>query len=93
MKTRKSTSKPFHSFLGGTLKHVIIKLLILSLLVGIAMNLLGWTPRNLVYKAIKFFKLLWETGFTTFANLFYMTAMGAIIVVPTFLLLRIFRKK
>ncbi|WP_442895301.1 DUF6460 domain-containing protein [Bartonella sp. CB175] len=57
------------------------------------MNLLGWTPRNLVYKAIKFFKLLWETGFTTFANLFYMTAMGAIIVVPTFLLLRIFRKK
>ncbi|WP_455465693.1 DUF6460 domain-containing protein [Bartonella sp. B39] len=93
MNKRKNISNSFHAFLGGTLRYVAIKLLILSLLVGIVMNFLGWTPRSLMRTITEFFKSLWEAGFITLANVFYMTMMGAIIVVPIFLFLRIFHKK
>ncbi|OLL54961.1 hypothetical protein KAE70_02735 [Bartonella henselae] len=93
MKKRGKLSNSFHSFLGGTLGYVFLKLLLLSLLVGIVLKLLGWTPLGLVQKIIEFFKFLWATGFTTFSNFFHMVVMGAIVVVPTFLFLRIFRKK
>ncbi|MET3560378.1 hypothetical protein ABID39_001072 [Bartonella japonica] len=86
-------SKSFQEFLGGTFKRVAIKLLIISLLVGIVMNFVGWTPRSLTRTIIEFFRSLWETGFITLTNLFHMTMMGAIIVVPVFLFLRLFHKK
>ncbi|WP_019221360.1 DUF6460 domain-containing protein [Bartonella senegalensis] len=93
MNKRKKLSNSFHSFLGGTLGYVFVKLLLLSLLAGIILKLLGWTPLGLIQKIMEFFKFLWATGFTTFTNFFHMVAMGAIVVVPTFLFLRIFRKK
>ncbi|WP_455479071.1 DUF6460 domain-containing protein [Bartonella sp. B23] len=93
MNKRKNTSNSFHAFLGGTFGRVTIKLLILSLLVGIVMNFLGWTPRSFIRTITEFLKSLWEAGFITLANIFYMTVMGAIIVVPIFLFLRIFHKK
>ncbi|MBX4335137.1 DUF6460 domain-containing protein [Bartonella raoultii] len=93
MKQRKKLSNSFHAFLGGTLKHVMIKLLGFSLLTGIIMRLIGWTPQNLIHTMSEFLKSLWKTGFITFTNLFHMTVMGAIIVIPIFLLSRIFRKR
>ncbi|EJF77490.1 hypothetical protein MCO_01221 [Bartonella sp. DB5-6] len=86
-------SNSLHAFLGGILGRVTLKLLILSFLVGIMMNFLGWTPRSLMQRIIEFFKSLWETGFITLANFFHMSMMGAIVVVPVFLFLRIFHKK
>ncbi|UNE55020.1 DUF6460 domain-containing protein [Bartonella machadoae] len=86
-------SNSFHTFLGGTLRRVSIKLLILSFLAGVVMNFLGWTPRSLMRTITEFFKSLWETGFITLTNFFHMTITGAIIVVPVFLFLRIFYKK
>ncbi len=56
------------------------------------MNFLGWNPRSLVQKIIEFLKSLWETGFITLANFFHIAMMGAIIVVPIFIILRIFIK-
>ncbi|WP_156851470.1 DUF6460 domain-containing protein [Bartonella refiksaydamii] len=93
MNKRKKLSNSLHAFLGGTSRCVALKLLILSFLVGIVMNFLGWTPRNLVQRIIEFFKSLWETGFITLANFFHISMMGAIVVVPIFLFLRIFYKK
>ncbi|WP_345116210.1 DUF6460 domain-containing protein [Bartonella jaculi] len=93
MKRKKQLSHSFYAFLGDTSRCVTLKLLIFSLLVGIVMNFLGWTPRSLIRTITEFFKPLWETGFITLANFFHMTMMGAIIVVPIFLFLRIFRKK
>ncbi|WP_345096681.1 DUF6460 domain-containing protein [Bartonella acomydis] len=93
MNQKKNLSNFLHRFLGGTLRHVTLKLLIFSFLVGIVMNFLGWTPESLMHKTINFLKSLWKTGFITFANLSSLTMMGAIIVVPIFIILRIFHKK
>lgn len=89
----KKISNSLHAFLGRILGRVAFKLLILSFLVGIVMNFFGWTPRSLVHRIIEFFKSLWATGFITLANFFHIAMMGAIIVVPIFLFLRIFHKK
>ncbi|WP_208441138.1 DUF6460 domain-containing protein [Bartonella raoultii] len=93
MNQKQKWSNSFHRFLGGTLGRVVLKLLIISFITGIVMNSLGWTPERLLQKIINFFKYLWETGFITLANLSHLTMMGAIIVVPLFLLLRILDKK
>ncbi|WP_375607286.1 MULTISPECIES: DUF6460 domain-containing protein [unclassified Bartonella] len=94
MNRKKKLSDSFRAFLGGTLSHhVSLKLLILSFFIGIIMNFLGWTPKSLIQKIIDFFQSLWATGFITLTNFFHITMTGAIVVVPIFLILRIFHKK
>ncbi|WP_375648837.1 DUF6460 domain-containing protein [Bartonella sp. MU70NMGDW] len=93
MKRKKRLSDSFRAFLGRKLSSVSLKLLILSFFIGIVMNFLGWTHRNLIHKIVDFFKSLWQAGFITLTNFFHITMTGAIIVVPIFLILRIFHKK
>ncbi|ENN91270.1 DUF6460 domain-containing protein [Bartonella bovis] len=93
MKNKKNTHNSCHSFLGDTPGRVTIKLLTLSFFTGIAINILGWTPIDLIWEIIDFLQSLWETGFMTFVNLFHVTFAGALIVMPVFLFLRIFRRK
>ncbi|WP_244979436.1 DUF6460 domain-containing protein [Bartonella queenslandensis] len=93
MNRKKKLSNSYHTFLGGTSIRVSLKLLILSFFIGVVMNFFGWTPRNLIQKIINFLHSLWETGFITLKNFFHITMMGAIIVVPIFLVLRILHKK
>ncbi|CAK02142.1 MULTISPECIES: DUF6460 domain-containing protein [Bartonella] len=93
MNRKKKLSNSFHAFLGGTFSRVSLKLLILSFFIGIVMKFFGWTPRNLTQKIIDFLQSLWERGFITLTNFFHITMMGAIIVVPIFLISRIFHKK
>lgn len=93
MNRKKKLLNSFHTFFGGTFIRVRLKLLILSFFIGIVMNFFGWTPRNLIRKIINFLQPLWEIGFTTLKNFFHIAMMGAIIVVPIFLILRILHKK
>ncbi|WP_375633233.1 MULTISPECIES: DUF6460 domain-containing protein [unclassified Bartonella] len=93
MKRKKNLLNSFHAFLREKLSRVSLKLLILSFFIGIVMNFLGWTPRNLIQKIVDFFQSLWEAGFITLTNFFHITMTGAIVVVPIFLILRIFHKK
>ncbi|WP_375612268.1 MULTISPECIES: DUF6460 domain-containing protein [unclassified Bartonella] len=93
MKRKKKLLDSFHAFLGGKSRRVSLKLLILSFFIGIVMNFLGWTPQNLIQKIVDFFQSLWEAGFITLTNFFHITMTGAIVVVPIFLILRIFHKK
>lgn len=82
-------SKSVNSLLGDTPGRVVIKLLIFSLLVGIVMTLLGWTPMDVIWKIIHFFTSLWSMGFAAFSKLFDVIIVGAAIVVPVFLIMRI----
>ncbi|QEE09581.1 hypothetical protein D1093_08205 [Bartonella kosoyi] len=93
MSRKKKLSNSFHVFLKETFSRVGLKLLILSFFIGIVMKFFGWTPHNLIQKIIDFLQSLWERGFITLTNFFHITMMGAIIVVPIFLISRIFHKK
>ncbi|WP_026500923.1 MULTISPECIES: DUF6460 domain-containing protein [Bartonella] len=93
MSRKKKLSNSFYVFLKETFSRVSLKLLILSFFMGIVMKFFGWTPHNLIQKILDFLHSLWGTGFITLKNFFHITMMGAIIVVPIFLILRIFHKK
>lgn len=81
--------KLINSLLGDTPGRVIIKLLVFSILVGIVMTMLGWTPMDVVMKIIHFFISLWSMGFAAFEKFFNVIVVGAAIVVPVFIIMRI----
>ena len=50
-------------FLGDSPIRVLIKLILISFLVGIVMSAFGWSPVDIVYGIRSFFLELWNMGF------------------------------
>lgn len=76
-------------FLGDSPLRVIIKLVVISLIVGVVMSTIGWAPRDIYNGILNFFSRLWNLGFDAITNSLEYFLLGAAIVVPAFLLLRI----
>jgi len=76
-------------FLGDSPLRVILKLLVVSFLVGLVMNAFGWSPMDVFYGIRKFFIDLWNLGFHAIDRFLGYILLGAAIVVPAFILLRI----
>jgi hypothetical protein len=83
-------SSNFNRFLGGSPASVIVKLVFLSLLVGALMALLGLTPTLLIDRVAGFVRALIDLGFDAFGDVALWILYGAVIVVPIWLLSRIF---
>lgn len=66
-----------------------LKLLVLSFLVGIVMSAFGWTPWDVLYGIREFFLRIWDLGFDALARFGDYILLGAAIVIPAFILLRI----
>lgn len=76
------------SFLGDSLGRTIIKLAIISLVVGVILSALNVTPWE-VWDAIRnFFVNLYNLGFDALWSVGKYFVYGAIVVVPIFLLMR-----
>jgi hypothetical protein len=75
--------------LGDTPLRVALKLLVLSFLVGIVMSAFGWTPWDVLYGIREFFLRIWDLGFDALARFGDYILLGAAIVIPAFILLRI----
>ena len=76
-------------FLGDSPTRVAVKLIVLSVIVGVVMSAVGWTPRTIYDGIIRFFRNLWELGFEAIYNSLEYLLLGAAVVVPVFLLIRI----
>jgi hypothetical protein len=76
-------------FLGDSPLRVILKLLVVSFLVGLVMNAFGWSPMDVFYGIQKFFIDLWNLGFHAIDRFLGYILLGAAIVIPAFILLRI----
>jgi hypothetical protein len=76
-------------FLGDTPLRVVLKLLVVSFLVGLVMNAFGWSPMDVLYGIRNFFVDLWNLGFRAIDRFLGYILLGAAIVIPAFILLRI----
>lgn len=76
-------------FLGDTPARVLIKLVLISLVVGVVMSAFHWTPYDIVYGIRDFFLRLWNMGFSAISGFVDYLILGAAIVIPAFILLRI----
>lgn len=52
-----------NKMLGDTVARTVVKLLVVSLLVGFLMAIFGLTPWNIIYSARDFVVDLWRSGF------------------------------
>ena len=77
-------------FLGGSPAAVAVKLFIASLIAGVIMSTLGWTPMVIWDGVISFFVNIWELGFDAIASSLEYLLLGAAVVVPAFLIIRLF---
>ena len=77
-------------FLGGTPLSVAFRLILLSILVGVVLAAIGFDPYNIIRSIQLLFRRIWDLGFDVVNWLWRYFLLGAVIVVPVFLLSRIF---
>ncbi len=76
-------------FLGDSPLRVFLKLLVVSFLVGIVMSAFGWSPLDIVDTIRDAVLRIWNMGFATVDRFIGYLALGAAIVVPAFIILRL----
>jgi hypothetical protein len=77
-------------FLGGAPGTVLVKLVFLSLLVGAFMAFLDITPFGLVNQVVGWIGSIFDLSFETVREIGRWILYGAIIVIPIWLLMRLF---
>ncbi len=77
-------------FLGGSPLSVAFRLILLSILVGVVLAAIGFDPWNIIESIRLLFRRLWDLGFDAVSWLWRYFLLGAVIVVPVWLLSRIF---
>lgn len=83
----------FERFLGGSPLGILVRLIFISLLVGAAMAFLGLSPRGLLDAVLRFVRSLGDLGFGAVREVGQWVIAGALIVVPLWLLSRLFASR
>ena len=77
-------------FLGGSPLAVLAKLVLLSIVIGVVLQALGLDPWDIVSSIRRLFRNIWEMGFDAVRWLWSYFLLGAVIVIPVWLLSRMF---
>ncbi len=88
-----SSNSPVSNFFGGSPIAVIGKLILLSIIVGVIMAVLGLDARTLIIGIGNLVEDVFGLGFDAFHKAFQYFLIGAVIVIPIWLLTRIFAKR
>ena len=79
------------NFLGGSPLSVIVRLVLLSIVVGLILSWLDWSPREILAWISDFFHWLWYTLFGSLDRAMDYFILGAVIVIPLFLISRLMK--
>lgn len=79
----------WRSFLGGHPVAVVVRLVLLSILVGVLLSAFGITPRNFFATIDGLARWVYDLGFSAVEWLLEYLVLGAMVVVPLFLLNRL----
>jgi len=78
-------------FLGGPPLAVALRLILLCVLVGIILSALGFDPSNIVGSIRRMIESIWNMGFDAVRWLWTYFLLGAIVVIPIWLIIRFTR--
>jgi hypothetical protein len=76
-------------FIGDSPARVLVRLVILSFVVGVVLAALGLEPFDIVNSVIRFGEHIWEMGFSAIDRAWRYFLLGAVVVVPVWLVLRL----
>jgi Family of unknown function (DUF6460) len=77
-------------FLGGSPLAVVVRLILLSVLVGVVLAAIGFDPYNILRSIELLFQRLWDLGFDAVNWLWRYFLLGAVIVIPVWLISRLY---
>ena len=77
-------------FLGGSPASVALRLILLSILVGVVLAAIGFDPYNIITRMQRLFRWVWNMGFDAINWVWRYFLLGAVIVIPIWLLTRVF---
>lgn len=75
---------------GGSPLAVLGRLVLLSILIGVVLSALGLDPFDIVHSIERLIRSLWNLGFDAFRWLWRYFLLGAVIVIPVWILMRLF---
>lgn len=78
-------------FMGGSPLAVLFKLILLSILIGVVLSALGLDPWNIVESIKRLIETIWNMGFDAVKWLWQYFLLGAVLVIPIWLILRLMR--
>ncbi|KRQ11152.1 hypothetical protein AOQ73_07390 [Bradyrhizobium pachyrhizi] len=83
-------SDGLYRFLGGSPLSVAFRLILLSILVGVVLAAIGLDPWNILNSIRRLFQSIWDFGFDAINWAWRYFLLGAVIVIPIWLLSRLF---
>jgi hypothetical protein len=75
--------------LGGSPLAVAVRLIVLSIVVGIVLSALGITPASLLYHLNVLARRIYDMGFGAFEQALQYFLLGAVVVIPIWLIARL----
>ena len=81
-------SENINRFLGGDPLSVFFRLVLLSILIGVVLSAFGLDPFNIVESILRLVRRIWEMGFDAIAWVWRYFLLGAVIVIPIWLIVR-----
>ncbi len=78
-------------FFGGPPLYVIFRLVLLSILIGVILQVMGLDPWNIIDSLRRLLIRLWDMGFDAIRWLWRYLLLGASIVIPAWLIVRFAR--
>jgi hypothetical protein len=74
---------------GGTPLAVLGRLILVCILVGVVLNALGLDPFDIVQSIERLIRSIWNMGFDAFRWLWRYFLLGAVIVIPIWIIMRV----
>ena len=78
-------------FFGGPPLSVIFRLVLLSILIGVILQVLGLDPWNIIESLRRLVVHVWDMGFDAVRWLWRYLLLGAVVVVPIWVIVRLMR--
>jgi hypothetical protein len=78
-------------WIGGSPLAVLGRLILICVLVGVVLSALGLDPWNIWFSLQRLFESIWNMGFDAVRWLWGYFLLGAIIVIPIWLIVRLFK--
>ena len=75
---------------GGSPLAVLFRLILVSVLVGVILSALGLDPWNIIQSVQRLIRNIWNMGWDAVVWLWRYFLLGAVIVIPIWILLRVF---
>jgi hypothetical protein len=74
---------------GGSPLGVLVRLILVSILVGVVLSALGLNPFDIWNSVERLIRSIWNMGFDAFYWLWGYFLLGAVIVIPVWLIIRL----